>query len=183
MLNSKNKTPEIRLKKPLCIGIGGVSRSGKTFLAEMLHNVIKDSKVIHQDMHIPIESKMPGIKDHLDWERPEAIDWDSFNTGITEALRSGKTVIAEGLMVFHNPEINLHYNKAIFINLSREIFFQRKQSDLRWGREPDWYINHIWDSYLKFGQIPSLMKDILIIDGENDFKLPTILNYLQKNGS
>ena len=183
MLNSKNEIPGIRLKKPLCIGIGGVSRSGKTFLADLLQTAIADSVVIHQDIFIPPEAEIPTINGHLDWERPEAIKWLSFSNAIDDALGSGKTVIAEGLMVFQNPEINLHYNKAIFINISRETFFQRKQSDLRWGREPDWYINHIWDSYLKFGQIPSLMKDILLIDGENDFELPTILSYLQKTGS
>lgn len=183
MLNSRNKIPEIRLKKPLCIGIGGVSRSGKTFLADLMQTVIAGSVVIHQDVFIPPEAEIPAINGHIDWERPEAIDWDSFNTGITDALRSGKTVIAEGLMVFHNPEISLLYNKSIFIKISRETFFQRKQSDLRWGNEPDWYINHIWDSYLNFGQIPSQMKDILLIDGEKDFELPTIRNYLQQSGS
>lgn len=183
MLNSKNEIPEIRLKKPLCIGIGGISRSGKTFLADLLQTAIAGSVVIHQDVFIPPEAEIPAINGHLDWERPEAINWGGFNNGIVDALRSGKTVIVEGLMVFQNPEINLFYNKSIFIKISRETFFQRKQTDLRWGREPDWYINHIWDSYLKFGQIPSLIKDILLIDGEKDFELPTILSYIQKTGS
>jgi uridine kinase len=169
------------LNKPLCIGIGGVSRSGKTFLATLLQKEIPDSVVIHQDTYIPHESEIPRIKNHIDWERPEAIDWISFRSAVENALRSEKSVIVEGLMVFQNSDINRLYNKSIFLKISREELFLRKQTDLRWGREPDWYINHIWNSYLSFGQIPAAMNDILLIDGAKDIDLPVIMNYLQQN--
>jgi nicotinamide/nicotinate riboside kinase len=167
--------------KPLCIGIGGVSRSGKTFLANLLQKAIPDSVVIHQDTYIPPESDIPRIKNHIDWERPEAIDWFRFREAIGSGILSRRTVIVEGLFAFYEHDINSLYNKTIFISLSQKVFLERKRIDLRWGKEPDWYIRHIWHSYLNYGQIPGTMKDILLIDGAKDIDLPVIMNYLQQN--
>lgn len=165
---------------PLIVAIGGVSRSGKTFLADALQLSIGNSVVVHQDEYIPAEDKLPVINGHINWEIPEAIDWSGFMNAISKAVSSGKSVIAEGLMVFQHPELNKLFHKAIFINLSRETFAERKQTDLRWGKEPDWYINHIWDSYLIYGQVPASVKDVLLLDGETDFDTGHILNFLMK---
>ncbi|MHC1774392.1 MAG: hypothetical protein AB9834_03165 [Lentimicrobium sp.] len=180
MSQNQTKVSEIRLNKPLCIGIGGVSRSGKTFLAAMLHEAIRNSFVIHQDIFIPDKSEIPKIKNHIDWERPEAIDWVSLKSAILSSVLTGKTIIVEGLFAFQNPSIVDLFNKSIFINISKQEFFLRKKSDLRWGKEPGWYIKHIWESYLNFGQVPSKMKDILVIDGEKDFELQMIKDFLLK---
>ncbi len=141
MSENQIKLSEIRLKNPMCIGIGGVSRSGKTFLANMLGNSIHDSIVIHQDTYIPNEADIPKIKTHTDWESPEAIDWISFRAAIHSAILQGKTTIVEGLFAFQNPSIAGLYNKSIFINISKQEFIHRKKKDLRWGKEPDWYIH------------------------------------------
>ncbi|NTW24382.1 MAG: hypothetical protein HGA37_06760 [Lentimicrobium sp.] len=180
MLNSNIETPEIRLKKPICIGIGGVSRSGKTFLADKLNGIIADSIVIHQDTFIPDESAIPGIKGHIDWERPEAIDWDNLKTEIERAIQSGKTVIVEGLFAFNRDDINTFYNKSIFIKLSKKEFIRRKRIDLRWGAEPAWYILHIWKSHKIYGQLPSSISECLLLNGEEDFDLNLVLNFLKK---
>jgi uridine kinase len=166
------------LNIPLCIGIGGVSRSGKTFLANLLQKEISDSIVIHQDTYIPDESEIPRIKNHIDWERPEAIDWISFRRAIKSGIVSGKTIIVEGLFAFYDSEINSLYNKAIFITLSQQAFFERKRTDLRWGKEPEWYIKHIWNSFTVYGQMPKEIYDTLVIDGAPDFELNQILKYL-----
>ncbi|MBK6962702.1 MAG: hypothetical protein IPH20_01910 [Bacteroidales bacterium] len=165
----------------MCIGIGGVSRSGKTFLAGMLSSSIRGSIVIHQDMYIPKKTEIPKIKNHIDWERPEAIDWKSFRSAIESSVLSGKTTIVEGLFAFQNPSIVEFYNKSILINIGKQEFIRRKRTDMRWGKEPVWYINHIWESYLNYGQAPSQIKDILIIDGEKDFELQIIMQYLQQS--
>jgi nicotinamide/nicotinate riboside kinase len=171
--------PEIRLVKPACIGIGGVSRSGKTFLANHLNAAIPDSDVIHQDTFIPDEPDIPKINDHIDWERPEAIDWVSFRKAIESGINSGKTVIVEGLFAFHDKEINTFYNKTIFITLSRDEFIRRKRTDLRWGREPEWYISHIWEGYLNYGQLPEEIVNPLLLDGTTDFNPSDVITYLQ----
>lgn len=170
--------PKIHLKKPLCIGIGGISRSGKTFLADILGNSIAHSMVIHQDKIIPEEVNIPKINHHTDWERPEAIDWAKLQQLMETGINSGKTLIMEGLMAFSNPGINQLFSKTIFITLGKQEFVHRKKRDFRWGAEPDWYIEHIWNSYLKYGQLPPEFSETLILNGEANFNLEHIFNFL-----
>jgi len=167
------------LNKPLCIGIGGVSRSGKTFLAYLIQKEIPGSIVIHQDTYIPIETEIPKIKDHIDWERPEAIDWDRFRQAVELGLLSGKAVLVEGLFAFHDHSIIEFYNKSVFIEISRQAFIQRKQQDERWGKEPEWYVNHIWEGYIRYGQLPKVLHNTMIINGDADFNITEIMNYLK----
>lgn len=180
MTNQEANYPQIIFKSPLCIGIGGVSRSGKTFLANLLQSVITDSVVIHQDTFIPAESEIPAINGHTDWERPEAIDWEKLKAAIDNAIQSGKTVIVEGLFAFNRKDINTFYNKSVFIKLSKKEFVRRKRLDLRWGAEPDWYILHIWRSHKIHGLLPSSMSECLILKGEEDFDLDMVLNFFKK---
>ncbi|KAF5070168.1 Uridine kinase [anaerobic digester metagenome] len=172
------KTRDITPYKSVYIAIGGVSRSGKTFLAEMLGGILPDAVIIHQDTYIPDKENIPVIRDHLDWERPQAIDWQAFKNAIDVAGQSFRYVIVEGLLVFHDETINQLYNKNIFISLSKEVFVQRKRADLRWGAEPDWYIEHIWQSHLSYGTLPSTIQRPVIIDGEEDFNMDKILKQL-----
>lgn len=165
-------------KKPICIGIGGVSRSGKTFLAEKITEFIPGSVILNQDDYIPDPGDIPRINGHIDWERPEAIDWDRLLTVVKELLDSGKPVIMEGLMAFANEEINNLYDKRIFIELDKEEFIARKQVDDRWGIEPQWYIFHIWDSFLKYGALPDGETNALILNGGTDFDLNQVMEYL-----
>jgi len=162
----------------LCIGIGGVSRSGKSYLAKMLHSVIPESTIIHQDLYIPHENRIAKINGHTDWEQPGAIDWAGYASAITEAQKKFKCVIAEGLLAFYNPEINKLYTKIIFIEIDKSTFTELKRKDLRWGAEPDWYIEHIWKSYLIYGQMPQTSLNQLTINGNINFDLPYILKFL-----
>jgi len=159
-------------------GIGGISRSGKSFLAQKLKELLerdrKTVSVLDQDEYVFPEKDIPLIRDHIDWEVPESIDWNRFKEAITKAEEVFDHVIVEGLMVFWHPSIRALYNKWIFIELSRDEFMHRKQSDLRWGKEPDWYVEYIWDSYIKYGQIPDGMDMDLTLDGERQFDIEMI---------
>lgn len=171
---------EFEFSKPLAkfIGIGGVSRSGKTFLGQILAQNISNSVLISQDLYVPVESSIPEIKGHTDWERPEAIDWQSLKSEMNRAGNTMSTVIVEGLLVFNNKIIYEYFDKTIFITLSEAEFKKRKRKDLRWGKEPEWYIDHIWQSYQKYGQLPLELKNTLIINGEEDFEIEEILSYI-----
>ncbi|WP_324468561.1 hypothetical protein [Lentimicrobium sp.] len=164
--------------KSVYIAIGGVSRSGKTFLSEMLGGVLPDSVIIHQDTYIPDKKDIPLIRDHLDWERPEAIDWEAFINAIHEAGEKFRYVIVEGLMVYRDEYLNHLYDECIFISLSKEVFLKRKREDLRWGAEPEWYIEHIWESHLSYGALPSTIQKPVIVNGEEDFNIFKILKQL-----
>jgi len=178
MIDLACKTVKKKVQESQCIAIGGVSRSGKTFLSEILSRYLENSIVIHQDTYIPPEHEIPLINDHIDWERPEAIDWISFENAIIKAKQSYKYVIVEGLFAFWNEKIDHHYDKHIFILLSKPVFEQRKREDLRWGAEPDWYIEHIWQGHLRYGFKPRTLPNCMVINGELDFDINEIIRQL-----
>ena len=144
--------------KARLFGIVGVSRSGKSFLAKgILDHYTRSGlkvKTLDQDDYVFHGSKIPIINNHVNWECPESIDFVRFKHAISESLKVNDVTIAEGLMVFWDPDIFNLFDYKIFIELSREVFIKRKQADLRWGKEPNWYIDHIWDANLQYGQFP-----------------------------
>ena len=162
----------------MIIGIGGVSRSGKSFLGKALQEKFslagKSVEVLDQDDYVLPSQDIPLIRDHVDWEIPESIDWARFKEAISLAQLRCDIVIAEGLMVFWNESINRIIDKRIIITLSQKEFFNRKRVDLRWGKEPEWYIQHIWDSFLKYGKLPDGMDPDIILDGEKAFDVSEI---------
>lgn len=162
----------------IIIGIGGISRSGKSFLAKELSGLITSSgksvNILDQDDFVFPESQIPTIRDHIDWECPESIDVIKFKKAVIQSKNNYDITIVEGLMIFWNPEIFRFLDISIFIELSRDEFFKRKQQDLRWGKEPDWYIQHIWDGYQKYGQYPKDRVPNLILDGTEMFDIEEI---------
>ena len=155
----------------MIIGIGGVSRSGKSTLAEIICSVFSEKKVeiISQDNFAFNEDMIPRIKNEIDWECPDSIDFNRFREGIRNAEKEHDIVIAEGLLVFYEQETNVLFDKKIFIQLPENVFRERKISDKRWGSFPDWYIDHIWNSFLKYGYVDITNQDYLHLDGSKPF--------------
>lgn len=152
----------------MIIGIGGVSRAGKTTLAFKIREWLGNNSVciLHQDKYIQAEFDIPRIQDHIDWEHPASLDFDQLSKLINEKSQMYQIVIIEGLMAFYNPELLKIMDKKIYIQISKDAFLNRKTLDNRWGDEPDWYIEHIWDSHFKYGLLPVNEKNTLEIDGE-----------------
>lgn len=152
----------------MVIGIGGVSRAGKTTLAYKIRQWFGDETVfiLHQDEYIQPESKMPKIQGHIDWEHPGSLDFETLKNLITEKSQKYPIVIVEGLMVFYEKALLDLMDRKIYIEISKDAFLQRKTLDNRWGNEPGWYIEHIWDSHFKYGLILKNDKNTLHIDGE-----------------
>jgi nicotinamide/nicotinate riboside kinase len=129
------------------IAIGGVSRSGKTTLALQIQaQKYPQAIVLHQDEWIQPEALMPMIRDRIDWEHPKSIDWARWKAVILQHLSQNKTVIIEGIFAFADAEINQWITEKHLLKIDEATFRQRKAADKRWGEEPDWYINHIWQS-------------------------------------
>ncbi len=38
---------------------------------------------------------------------------------------------------------------------------------MRWGEEPEWYIEHIWKTYQGIGQVIFPNKEFLLVDGSS----------------
>jgi len=165
----------------MIIGIGGISRSGKSSMAALIKGLYPKKKVsifCQDDFVFPV-SKIPKINGEVDWECPESIDFGYFHCALEEASFVNDIVITEGLLVFNKPEIISLLDKKIFISISEKVFRKRKITDTRWGSFPDWYVDHIWGSFLKYGKIEYGIRDFLYVSGEKKFDEREIKDYLE----
>ncbi len=150
----------------MVIGIGGCSNSGKSRLAELICEGYgdKDCRVICQDDYVTDEENLPKYYDHTDWETPESIDIESYIADVKAAIDENKLVICEGLFVFWFDELAELFDRNVYLKLDKNEFLLRKAKDLRWGKEPEWYMRHIYDNHQIYGKIKHENEDDIIID-------------------
>ncbi|MEQ9229379.1 MAG: hypothetical protein RIF46_01770, partial [Cyclobacteriaceae bacterium] len=108
--------------------------------------------ILAQDEFVRPESGIPKIKERTDWEHPASIDFERIKAEAKAQKRNYDLIIVEGLLAFYDPELAAMFDLTVLMNISRETFMERRKQESRWGKEPDWYLEHVWDSYLKFGQ-------------------------------
>lgn len=154
----------------MLIGIGGPSRAGKSTLADALAREITSRglscRVIHQDVFVHKRPQLPLIGDHIDWEHPDSIHWKRLRSALKRAQPEADVVLHEGLLAYANPVINKFYDRTLFLHISEPTFRARKAADLRWGQEPEWYVDHIWDSYHHFGKPTESLPGTIHLSGE-----------------
>lgn len=168
----------------MIIGIGGVSRAGKTKLAKRLRKYFREqgrsARILHQDEFVFPESQIPKVRDRVDWEHPGSIDFPRFRQAIVDAARQFDIVIAEGLMALHDAATNRLYDKCFFVEISKPAFLRRKAADKRWGEEPEWYAEHIWESYLKYGVPAEWPAPALRLSGEEGLDWEGVIRFLEE---
>ncbi len=164
----------------MVIGIGGCSNSGKSELAEQLNNFYLDHtvKILCQDDFVKRRDFLTTINKHIDWELPSTIFINDYINAVKSASKTYDLVICEGLFAFWFNELNKLYDKKIFLELDEKTFIERKRKDLRWGKEPDWYIEHIRQSYLKYGIPKTSETDILYLDASEEIILNELVNFI-----
>jgi nicotinamide/nicotinate riboside kinase len=167
----------------MLIGIGGVSRSGKSTLANLLVTYFrktgKKAIIFHQDDFVYPETEIPKVRDKTDWESPASIDHAMLFDLVEEFNSRFDVVIVDGLFAFFDPNLNALYDKRLFIKISKRSFFIRKVADNRWGYIPTWFVDHIWKSFLKYGNEKQIKGDYLNISGEDEFDMVKVEKYLK----
>ena len=168
----------------LLIGIGGVSRAGKTTLSNYITSLYpkKKSLIISMDDYVIDPDKIPRIKDRIDWETPASVDYDRIKNKIEESVDVYDLIITEGILIFYSEAVNKVFDKRIFLDIPKSLFYIRRHSDTRWGEAPKWYIDYVWESYLKYGRLDESFSDTLYISGKEDLSALMIDEYLFKVG-
>ena len=166
----------------MIIAIGGSSTAGKSTLAAKIGEVYdhRRVKILCQDSYVKPENEIPRIRDHIDWEVPDSIDFDKFYRAVVFANMQYEVVIVEGLMIYYNRRTVDLFNKRLFVEIDRETFLKRKSRDLRWGKEPQWYMEHIWDSYLKYGRVSNMLNDVFTVDGRHSIDVFSVVKFLEQ---
>lgn len=69
---------------PLLIGISGASSSGKTTVTKLLHEIIPNCSLVHEDNFYFPDAQIPYNEEinEQNWDCPEAIDFAKFATAI-----------------------------------------------------------------------------------------------------
>ena len=165
----------------MIIGIGGISNAGKSVLAEKIkkHFPDKSIKILCQDNFAHPTPAIPKINDHTNWEIPESLDFEKFVKKVIAESGKYDIVIDEGLFIFYDERLNRLYDKMIYLSISKDTFIERKSEDLRWGKEPDWYMEHIWNSHQQFFEKVEFRKKAFQVSGENPVDLDAVINYLE----
>lgn len=151
------------------LGIGGVSQAGKSTLAKQLVKRAKRKRVLVLDMddYVLPEHAIPSYRGLTDWDRPESVDYERIITKITENRDAYDLIILEGILIFANEDLRTLFDYTIHMSISKETFLKRRSKVVRWGLEPHWYLEHVWDSWLQYGQFPQA--DLQLV-GEKDIK-------------
>jgi uridine kinase len=166
----------------LSIGIGGVSRAGKTTLSNYISSLYPKKKtlVISMDEFVYDDAEIPKVKDRIDWESPASVNYEAIKTKIQDNLDKYDIIITEGILIFYSEELNKLFDKRIFIDIPKSLFYIRRHSDKRWGEEPKWYIDYVWESYQKYGKLKESFNDTLYLSGDDSFSALLIDEYLFK---
>jgi uridine kinase len=165
----------------MIIAIGGISNAGKSILAERIAGYYKDKStiILCQDNYANPTSEIPKIAGHTNWEIPESINFDRFYNKIIECAEKYYIVIAEGLFVYYEPRLIELFDKRIYITVDKETFLDRKRKDMRWGKEPEWYIEHIWESHFKFCKKVQTRRDAFQVSGADPVDIDPVIQYLE----
>lgn len=165
----------------MIIGIGGISNSGKSKLAAVIKEHYPDKKVciLCQDDFAMLTADIPKIKGHTNWEIPESINFNRYYSRIINESKENDIVISEGLFVFYEPRFVKLYDKMIYLSISKDTFYERKKQDFRWGKEPDWYMDHIWDSHFEFCNKIAIRNHAFQLSGENPVDIEKVFAYLE----
>ncbi|MEP1035002.1 hypothetical protein [Ekhidna sp.] len=159
------------------IGIGGCSRSGKSSLAYEIKEQLHDRKVVllAMDNYVFPESQIPKIKDRIDWESPESVNFEQIMRTI-EDCKYYDVIVIEGILIFADESLRKQFDTTVWMQISKETFLARRRNETRWGDEPDWFLEHVWESHLQYGQFPEAD---FVVSGEEEISLE-VLNRLVK---
>lgn len=161
------------------IGIGGVSRSGKSTLAQRLKEALAPNHVLSLDLdeYVFDEKEIPHIKGHPDWEVPESIDYARVLRAIAENKSEYDVIIVEGILAFANSSLNDQYDLTVFMEISKDTYFERRRLETRWGKDPEWYLKHVWETHLKYGQY---READFVLSGETEISEADLQQVIQK---
>jgi cytidylate kinase len=120
----------ININKQLIILISGFSGSGKTLLAK---NIQRDFKLDFLNLNDFFKSDYNEIVDlgHnikvIDWDNPDAIDWDKFNEKVNSIKNKGVVISGFG---FPNDRIKFKLDFHIYLKISKDKLLKNRHDYL-----------------------------------------------------
>ena len=175
----------------MIIGIGGVSRAGKTLLSQNLKTQLhKKVGEVHLDDYIRSSSHwdffmrypffyLSIFHQSFDMEHPKTIDFDSLYNDIIKSSQENEVVIAEGFLITYDARIKSLIDRYIHIDISKNVFIQRRTHDSRNGSL--WYAHHVWRSFMKYGSNNYADLKHIIVNGDKGIDTKAVLQFINSN--
>ena len=160
------------------IGIGGLSRSGKSTLAQWLHQQLPGSVMLCHDDFPQDQAKIPKVRDRIDWEHPDSINWSLWQKAITSQAADCDYLILEGLFQFREEALPLKPDYLFYLGIAEQVFLKARRKETRWGPEPEWYLRHVWDSHFQFG-LPQHYQEVTYYEAITESDYPKILDQIR----
>lgn len=155
-----NCNMKISKKKVIVIGIGGISRAGKSTLRNFLVERINPIGMFHVDDYLisPIKKWDEKIQDYIeDWEDPIGHDLDRMQKEMKALKESAinnlesesqevKFIIAEGFLIYNRKDIADLIDVKISFVIDKELCRERRKNTKFYGS--DYYFDeYIWKYY------------------------------------
>jgi uridine kinase len=165
----------------MIIAIGGISNAGKSRLAARIADYYKNQStiILCQDNYANPTPQIPKIDGHTNWEIPESIDFDRYYQKIIDSKFHYDIIIAEGLFVYYDDRLNDLYDKCIYMTIDKDTFMERKKEDFRWGKEPEWYMEHIWGSHFNYCNEVISRRNAFQLSGRAPVNFESVIQYLE----
>lgn len=147
--------------------IAGVSRSGKSSFAEAIASAFESSIHIEQDKFVKAEKDIPKINGRTNWELPESINKTKWNEALEKALEQSELVVAEGIFAFQALKWIEHADLTLLLESTKEEYLARRKQERRWGPEPDWYLEYVWQAHLQYHNPYGIQPDLTFSNWTN----------------
>lgn len=163
--------------KPLIIGVGGRSCSGKSTVVKELEEKYKGEFLhINQDKFFKVKAE--------NWERPESIRFDKIIEAVSllkegkkafipthrwtetfdREVKPHKIIIVEGYLLFVNEKLNKLFDKKIWVDISDLNLLYRRLKKFNDLNQLDYAMNVVIPESKSFEAVQREKADI-IIDG------------------
>jgi len=185
-------------KTMVILGIAGGTGSGKTTLSEAIARELGPdcAQILNQDSYYRNSSDLPmDIRNRVNYDHPSAFDWPLLRKHL-KMLRQGRPIerphydfrthsrsrqtrrldpkpvlIAEGILLFHDPGIRAMMGIKVYVETDPDIrFIRRLNRDMRErGRTfesvVDQYLNTVRPMHLTFVEPTRRHADLIVPEG------------------
>ncbi|KAI8918515.1 P-loop containing nucleoside triphosphate hydrolase protein [Powellomyces hirtus] len=152
--------------RPILVGIGGVSCSGKSTVTDRLAKVLP-VHVIYQDKFFKKSDHIPLIDGVQDWDSPDSMDMEAFAARLREVHKGGSAKASTRNEPGYNdpsPPTDISL-KTIFQQLDIKVFVTAQYGTLEarraartgymtsggtWKDPPGYFRDVVWPAYLRY---------------------------------
>ncbi|KAL6267205.1 hypothetical protein P5V15_000282 [Pogonomyrmex californicus] len=182
------KTSKLKLSKQvIVIGISGATCSGKSTLANKIHNDYPTSIMVRQDDYFlpPDDPRHVKIEElnHMNWELITSLDMQKMYSDVVRIFASRREnasdskilLILDGFLLFKHKAITNLCNCKYFLTLTKERCWDRRKNRIYDPPDvPGYFDKVVWPEYVKYEnevrQNEELYKTVTFIDGSKDLE-------------